>query len=92
VEDEYEKAVESALSEKVNSFILPSFNDIEVAIASLKEKGLGRTAFIAVSPAFGEGGVETIDAPANSMGKALSFIKTREEFSGVAKSLLKISL
>ena len=89
VEDEYEKAIESALSEKVNSFILPSFNDIEVAIASLKEKGLGRTAFIAVSPAFGEGGVETIDAPANSMGKALSFIKTREEFSGVAKSLFE---
>ncbi|MEW6215053.1 MAG: chromosome segregation protein SMC [Nitrospirota bacterium] len=49
VETEYEKAIESALSEKVNSFILSSFNDIEIAISSLKEKGLGRTAFIPVN-------------------------------------------
>ncbi|MFZ6016481.1 MAG: chromosome segregation SMC family protein, partial [Nitrospirota bacterium] len=46
VKAEYEKAIESALSEKVNSFILSSFEDIEIAISSLKEKGFSRTAFI----------------------------------------------
>jgi chromosome segregation protein len=39
IEPEYEKAIESALSEKVNSFVLSSFNDIEIAISAIKEKG-----------------------------------------------------
>jgi chromosome segregation protein len=86
VEDEYEKAVESVLSEKVNSFILPSFNDIETAIAKIKEKGMGRTAFIPVNmPA----GAEVIDIPEGSEGRALSFIQVQEEFSGVAKGLFE---
>jgi chromosome segregation protein len=50
VEAEYERAVESVLSEKVNMFILSSFNDIEIAVSSLREKSLGRTAFIPVNP------------------------------------------
>ena len=97
IEDEYEKAIESALSEKVNSFILPSFNDIEIAISALKEKGPGRTAFIPLnppSPPFskgGEGGLrgEKIEVPEGTIGRALSFIRTEEEFSGVAKSLFE---
>jgi chromosome segregation protein len=86
IEDAYEKAIESALSEKVNSYILSSSNDIETAISVVKEKGLGRTAFIPVNPAMtGEKG----EAPEGTIGRALSFVRTKEEFSGVAKSLFE---
>jgi chromosome segregation protein len=86
IEDAYEKAIESALSEKVNSYILSSSNDIETAISAVKEKGLGRTAFIPVNPAMIG---EKIEAPEGTMGRALSFVRTGEEFSGVAKSLFE---
>ena len=94
IEDEYEKAIESALSEKVNSFILPSFNDIETAISALKEKGPGRTAFIPLNPPISKGGTEgilgeKIEVPEGTISRALSFVRTKEEFSGVAKSLFE---
>jgi chromosome segregation protein len=94
IEDEYEKAIESALSEKVNSFILPSFNDIEIAISALKEKGPGRTAFIPLNPPISKGGTEgilgeKIEVPEGTISRALSFVRTKEEFSGVAKSLFE---
>jgi chromosome segregation protein len=96
VEAEYEKAIESALSEKVNLFILSSFSDIKNAISSLKERGLGRTAFIPALPplsSFHEGGQEgsseKIDVPKEVIGRASDFVKTPEEFSGVAKALLE---
>jgi chromosome segregation protein len=94
IEDEYEKAIESALSEKVNSFILPSFNDIEIAISALKEKGPGRTAFIPLNPPVSKGGTEgisgeKIEVPEGTISRALSFVRTKEEFSGVAKSLFE---
>jgi len=103
VEAEYEKAIESALSEKVNLFILSTFTDIEIAMSSLKEKGLGRTAFIPLNPPIpplakgGEGGFERgeeggfsgeVDIPEGALGRASNFVKTPEEFSGVAKALL----
>ncbi|MFH0933007.1 MAG: chromosome segregation protein SMC [Nitrospirota bacterium] len=95
VEAEYEKAIESALSEKVNLFILSSFNDIEIAMSSLKEKGLGRTAFIPANPPlppFSKGGEGEfsgeIDVPEGVIGRASNFVKTPEGFSGVAKALL----
>ncbi len=84
IEDEYEKAAESVLSEKINSFILPSFNDIESAIATLKKKELGRTAFIPVNPA---ANFVSVDAPDGSIGKMLDFIRIKEDFSRVAESL-----
>jgi chromosome segregation protein len=96
VEAEYEKAIESALSEKVNLFILSSFEDIEIALSSLKEKGLSRTAFIPINPSIppplakgDKGGFsEPIDLPEGTIGRASSFVKTPDEFSGVAKALL----
>ena len=84
IEDEYEKAAESVLSEKINSFILPSFNDIENAIATLKKKELGRTAFIPVDPA---ANFVSAGAPEGSIGKMLDFVRMKEEFSRVAESL-----
>jgi chromosome segregation protein len=86
VDDEYEKAIESALSEKVNSFILPTFGDIEIATATLKEKGLGRTAFI---PMHTSRSKELLSVPEGSLGRALNFIRTKEEFSGIAASLFE---
>ena len=86
VNDEYEKAIESALSEKVNSFILSTFNDIEIATATVKEKGLGRTAFIAMNTPESD---DVTDIPEGSMGRALSYIQTKEDFLGVAKSLFE---
>ncbi len=86
IDDEYEKAIESVLSEKVNSFILSSYNDIEIAISTLKEKGLGRTAFIPVDPTINK---EMINVPEGAIGRTLSFIRTQEEFSHVAKALFE---
>jgi chromosome segregation protein len=103
IEPEYERAVESALSEKVNLFILSSFNDIEMAILSLKEKGFGRTAFMPVSlpiPPLAkgvegefkgegqEGFSEEIPVPEGAIGRASFFVRTPEEFSGVVDALL----
>ena len=84
IEDDYEKAIESALSEKVNSFILPSLDEIELAIATVKQRGAGRTAFIAVHGAQ----TETVSPPEGSLGNALNFIRTKEGFAEVARSLL----
>ncbi len=119
IEGEYEKAIESALSEKVNSFILPSIKDIEIAVSVVKEKNLSRTAFIPLNPPesphtpfwerenpptppllkVGEGGLfskggkegfsEKTDSPEGTIGRALNFIRTKEEFSEVAKSLFE---
>jgi chromosome segregation protein len=99
VEAEYEKAIESALSEKVNLFILSSFSEIESAVSSLKEKGLGRTAFISVNtpiPSFTQGGENEFERGKQDafsekievLGKASDFVKTRGEFSGITKALL----
>ena len=104
VEVDYEKAIESALSEKVNLFILPSFSDIKIAISSLKERSLGRTAFIPLTPPISplaegggegfergghEGVSEKIDLTEEVIGRASDFVRTSEEFSGVAKALLE---
>ena len=86
IEYEYEKAIESALSEKVNSFILQSFDDIGTAIPALREKGLGRTAFIPVDSVWSG---EKIDVPDDAIGRASGFVRCKEEFSGVVKSLFE---
>ena len=86
VDDEYEKVIESALSEKVNSFILPTFSDIEIATATLKEKGLGRTAFVSLDTSSSD---KTADIPEGSLGRALDFIRTGEDFLGVATGLFE---
>ena len=85
-DDVYEKAVESVLSEKVNSFIVPSLNDIATAIGRIKERGMGRTAFIPVDV---QENSEVMEVPEGSEGRVLSFIRTQQEFSGVAKNLFE---
>jgi chromosome segregation protein len=84
IDDQYEKAAESVLSEKINSFILPTFTDIESATENLKQKELGRTAFIPVAPA---ANFVRAEAPEGSMGRMLDFVHIKEEFSRVAETL-----
>lgn len=85
VEPEYEKAIENALSEKINSFILKSPEDIELAISTLKAKGIGRMAFMPLTPkAVGD----TADVPAGIIGRAADFVKVDAGFTDIAKNLL----
>jgi chromosome segregation protein len=86
VESDYEKSIESVLSEKVNSFLLPSMQDIQVAVSALKEKGLGRTAFIPVNPHIRD---KASDTPDGVIGRAMNFIRTKEEYADVAKSIFE---
>jgi chromosome segregation protein len=85
IDNQYEKAIESVLAEKVNSFVLSSFDEIEAAVSAVREKGLDRTAFIPLAAQ--EGGTPA-EMPEGALGSALTFIRTKEEFSGVAHSLL----
>ena len=86
VEPEYEKAVENALSEKINSFILKSLEDIELAISTLKARGIGRMAFMPLTPKAVE---DAADVPAGIIGRAIDFVKAEPEFEVIAKNLLK---
>jgi chromosome segregation protein len=82
---DYEKAIESALSEKAESFILESLDDIEQAISALRGKSVDKTAFITSSP------LPSIPAgivPEGVIGRALDFVKAREEYTQVAENLL----
>lgn len=92
VDPQYEKAIENALSEKINSFILKSTEDIEIAISTLKAKGVGRMAFIALD----EGGKMQEESEKDSstfnegiIGRAIDFVKVDAGFADIAKNLLK---
>jgi len=82
---DYEKAIESALSEKAESFILESPDDIEEAIFTLKGKSVDKTSFITVSPlpCFAQ---DTV--PDGVIGRAIDFVKIREGYKQVAENLL----
>ncbi|MDP1759764.1 MAG: hypothetical protein Q8K77_08210, partial [Thermodesulfovibrionales bacterium] len=86
VEPEYEKAVENALSEKINSFILKSLADVETAVSTLKTKGMGRMSFIPLDFRITD---ESSDVPAGIIGRALDFVRVDAEFEGIAKNLLR---
>ena len=82
---DYEKAIESALSEKAESFILETLEDIEKAISSLKGKSVDKTAFITASPLpCSEVGI----VPEGVIGRAIDFVKFREGYVKVAENLL----
>ena len=82
---DYEKAIESALSEKAESFILESLHDIEQAIVALKGKRVDKTAFITASPLPCPA---TGTVPAGVIGRAIDFVKLREGYTQVAENLL----
>jgi len=85
VQAEYEKAIENALSEKADSFVVEASEDIEHAIEDLKGKSLDKTSFITVTPP-----PFTLppQIPSGIVGKALDFVRIREGYSKVAENLL----
>ncbi|MBI5847057.1 MAG: chromosome segregation protein SMC [Nitrospirae bacterium] len=85
VQAEYEKAIESALSEKADSFVVEASEDIEHAIDDLKGKSLDKASFITVAPP-----PFTLPSqiPSGIVGKALDFVRIKEGYAKVAENLL----
>ncbi len=85
VQAEYEKAIESALSEKADSFVVEAPEDIEHAIDDLKGKSLDKASFITVNPP-----PFTLPSqiPSGIVGKALDFVRIKEGYTSVAENLL----
>lgn len=83
IEEKYEKAVESVLSDKIISYILPAFSEIEKAVNTLKEKSISRTAFVPLKPyKFNRNSL-----PPDVIGRLSDFINTKEEFLDLVDSL-----
>jgi len=85
VRSEYEKAIENALFEKADSFIVRSLDDIRHAVEDLRDKQVDRTSFITVEPPEHKPGHEL---PAGIVGRALDLVKIRQGFERVAANLL----
>lgn len=83
IDERYEKAVESVLSDKIISYILPAFSEIERAIITLKEKSISRTAFIPLRPYK----FNKKTTPPDIIGRMSDFINTKEEFLDVIDSI-----
>ncbi|MBZ0155141.1 MAG: chromosome segregation protein SMC [Alphaproteobacteria bacterium] len=72
---EYEKAVEAALSEKINSLLLSEAEDIIAAVRLIKEKNLGKTALLYSGFDAGEGKRESTPLGHEAViGKVSDFI------------------
>jgi chromosome segregation protein len=85
VDAEYEKAIESALAEKADSFVLESFEDVRTAVFSLREKEIGKTVLIpATIPSLSFDG----NVPEGIIGSAIDFVKIKEGYHKIAKNLL----
>jgi chromosome segregation protein len=85
VDAEYEKAIENALSEKVDSFVLASEAGIQSVVSAIKGKGLGKAAFIQSTPP--ELRFE-FPTPEGIMGRALEFVRIKDGYEKVAGNLL----
>jgi chromosome segregation protein len=89
---DYEVAVESALSEKINSIIIGKIDDVFSAISIIKEKNLGKTSIlytdICISSA-DEGGAAPSSAK-GIIGRASDFVNFEESEAGsMARAVLK---
>jgi len=85
VQAEYEKAIESALSEKADSFVVEASEDIEHAIEDLKGKSLDKASFITIAP---PPFAQPFQIPSGIVGKALDFVRIKEGYTRVAENLL----
>jgi len=94
VDEAYEKAIENALSEKINGFIIQSPEEVSAAASVLKEKGLRRTAFIPLEAHSGSrGGAYELPAHMHEsvVGRADELVRFHpgyDSFSSVIKGLL----
>jgi chromosome segregation protein len=88
VDEAYEKAIENALSEKINGFIVQSFDEIAAAAPSFKGKGIRRTTFVPLtmpSTAMNEPYEPASDAANNAiLGKAADLVHIHSEVNGIS--------
>ena len=95
-EREYERAIEAALSDKINSILLRSIEDVLAAVSVIKERNLGRTALL--YPGFtGNGQAPEFDAQSTTLdgiiGMASHFINVENrEMKGLAGMILENTL
>lgn len=82
---EYESAIESALREKINGFILPAYEDVRLAVKALKAKDVGRTAFVALN---GGGSPAGGAVPEGAIARASDLVGARGEYSAAVRKLL----
>jgi len=91
VDEAYEKAIENALSEKINGFIVQSFDEIAAAAPSLKGKGIRRTTFVPlnVPPSAMNEPIERAGGVGNDsiVGKAVDLVHIHSEIDGVSAVL-----
>jgi len=73
-EKEYEKAIEAALSERINSILLKSVDDILAATAVIRERNLTRTALLYTGFSFEHSSPGEEGPFAGIIGKASDFI------------------
>ncbi len=85
VQAAYEKAIENALAEKADSFVVEAAEDIECAIDSLKGKSLDKASFIAIAP---PPAASRSPLPDGIVGRALDFVRTTEGYERVTENLL----
>ncbi|HSW62782.1 MAG TPA: chromosome segregation protein SMC [Dissulfurispiraceae bacterium] len=87
---EHEVAIEAALSEKLNSLILDSPEDVLAAVNVVREKQLGRTSIfytgLGTKPGTVQAGAPPIAGHPAVLGKASDFIKTEHVAAGRAVS------
>lgn len=95
VDEEYEKAIENALAEKVNGFVVQSFEEISSAAPALKEKGIRRTVFIPLNVATEELAEARLSDPDTLrdvlVGRAADLVRIQSgdgPFSTLVRSLL----
>jgi chromosome segregation protein len=86
VPKEYEKAVEGALREIITGFILPAYEDVKLAVKSLKTRDMERTAFIPLNAEERSG---EYALPEGVIARAADLVKARDGFSPVVKNLLR---
>ncbi|HKN19632.1 MAG TPA: chromosome segregation protein SMC, partial [Dissulfurispiraceae bacterium] len=92
-EKEYEKAIEAALSERINSILLKSVDDILAAIAVIRERNLTRTALLYTGFSFERSEPGAEEPFAGIIGKASDFISfENSEMQGPAGRILENTL
>ncbi len=92
-EKEYEKAIEAALSERINSILLKNVDDILAATAVIRERNLARTALLYTGFSFEHSAPGSEEPFSGIIGKASDFISfENSEMQGPAGRILENTL
>jgi chromosome segregation protein len=85
VPEEYERAIESALREAAGGLVLRASEDVLKAVAAVKAKDIGRTAFMHLGT---EGFSGDSSLPEGAVAWAADLVTVKDEFKSVLKNLL----